>query len=211
MKLLCCCHTREAAVEHCVNTGPLPPASQSPFHGGHQEPAVCLWGLGSCVCRGRLSTLTWNRVALHKNSLTCLNLGETLIATLASNLLHYWSFRVSHVFYLKLLAPFIPVPDTWVWELCPQYSDSEDQEEATCPHAGHTAAAVGARMYIWSRRDGYKVWNSQVRMLPGARPCLHIYFFDHPIFWWYNYAYALIRITFPTGCGDKILLQPLLH
>ena len=59
------------------------------------------------------------------------------------------------------LAP--PPADSMVWEGCPSYPDSEEQEEAPCPRAGHTAAVVGTRMYVWSGRDGYKkVWNSQV-------------------------------------------------
>lgn len=49
------------------------------------------------------------------------------------------------------------------WEVCPGYPDSEEQEQAPCPRAGHAAAVVGTRMYVWSGRDGYKkVWNSQV-------------------------------------------------
>ena len=54
-------------------------------------------------------------------------------------------------------------PDSFTWEACPQYPDTEEQEEAPCPRAGHTAAVVGTRMYVWSGRDGYKkVWNNQV-------------------------------------------------
>lgn len=53
--------------------------------------------------------------------------------------------------------------DSFTWEACPQYPDTEEQEEAPCPRAGHTAAVVGTRMYVWSGRDGYKkVWNNQV-------------------------------------------------
>lgn len=48
------------------------------------------------------------------------------------------------------------------WELCPTYSDVEEQEDALGPRAGACAAVVGTRMYVWSGRDGYKkVWNNQ--------------------------------------------------
>ena len=53
--------------------------------------------------------------------------------------------------------------DSLTWEVCPSYPDTEDQTEAPCPRAGHTAAVVGTRMYVWSGRNGYKkVWNNQV-------------------------------------------------
>ena len=50
------------------------------------------------------------------------------------------------------------------WEETPEFVDKDDVEDAPCPRAGHTAAAVDTRLYIWSGRDGYKkVWNNQVR------------------------------------------------
>lgn len=53
--------------------------------------------------------------------------------------------------------------DSMTWELCPSYKEAEDSEEAPCPRAGHCAAVVGTRMYVWSGRDAYKrVWNTQV-------------------------------------------------
>ena len=49
------------------------------------------------------------------------------------------------------------------WELCPSYKEVEESDEAPCPRAGHCAAVVGTRMYVWSGRDAYKrVWNTQV-------------------------------------------------
>lgn len=52
------------------------------------------------------------------------------------------------------------------WELCPTHKEVEESEEAPCPRAGHCAAVVGTRMYIWSGRDAYKrVWNTQVKFL----------------------------------------------
>jgi host cell factor len=53
---------------------------------------------------------------------------------------------------------------TMKWEETPDFVDKDDVEDAPCPRAGHTAAAVDTRLYIWSGRDGYKkVWNNQVR------------------------------------------------
>lgn len=53
-----------------------------------------------------------------------------------------------------------PVAETYTWERMPDFSAETD---APCPRAGHAAAIVGTRMYVWSGRDGYKkVWNSQV-------------------------------------------------
>lgn len=50
------------------------------------------------------------------------------------------------------------------WEEVPDFPDTDDVEEVPCPRAGHTAAAVDTRVYVWSGRDGYKkVWNNQVR------------------------------------------------
>ena len=50
------------------------------------------------------------------------------------------------------------------WEEVPEFPDTDDVEEVPCPRAGHTAAAVDTRVYVWSGRDGYKkVWNNQVR------------------------------------------------
>lgn len=58
--------------------------------------------------------------------------------------------------------------DSMTWELCPTYKEVEDSEEAPCPRAGHCAAIVGTRMYIWSGRDAYKrVWNTQVLREPN--------------------------------------------
>ena len=53
--------------------------------------------------------------------------------------------------------------DTNTWEVCPPFPEKDDNEEVPCPRAGHTAAAVDTRMYVWSGRDGYKkLWNNQV-------------------------------------------------
>jgi len=47
--------------------------------------------------------------------------------------------------------------------VCPSFPEKDDNEEVPCPRAGHTAAAVDTRMYVWSGRDGYKkLWNNQV-------------------------------------------------
>lgn len=49
-----------------------------------------------------------------------------------------------------------------MWEDVPEFGE-EGGENCPCSRAGHTAAVVGTRMYIWSGRDGYKkVWNNQV-------------------------------------------------
>ncbi|MBN3312325.1 HCFC2 factor, partial [Atractosteus spatula] len=57
--------------------------------------------------------------------------------------------------------------DSMTWSCL--VSDADGQEEgkgAGCgprPRAGHCAATIGSRLYIWSGRDGYrKAWNSQV-------------------------------------------------
>jgi len=53
--------------------------------------------------------------------------------------------------------------DTCTWEVCPAFPEKDDNEDVPCPRAGHTAAAVDTRMYVWSGRDGYKkLWNNQV-------------------------------------------------
>lgn len=53
--------------------------------------------------------------------------------------------------------------ETNSWEVCPPFPEKDDNEEVPCPRAGHTAAAVDTRMYVWSGRDGYKkLWNNQV-------------------------------------------------
>ena len=50
------------------------------------------------------------------------------------------------------------------WEVCPSYTDEEEQDVAITPRAGACGAVVGTRMYVWSGRDGYKkVWNNQVQ------------------------------------------------
>lgn len=52
----------------------------------------------------------------------------------------------------------VRVTDTLAWE--PAIIEDYAQPK---PRAGHCAAAVGSRMYVWSGRDGYKkAWNSQV-------------------------------------------------
>lgn len=54
--------------------------------------------------------------------------------------------------------------DTFTWEEMPEFVD-DGGESCPCSRAGHTAAVVGTRMYVWSGRDGYKkVWNNQVRL-----------------------------------------------
>ena len=56
--------------------------------------------------------------------------------------------------------------DTNAWEVCPPFPEKDDNEEVPCPRAGHTAAAVDTRMYVWSGRDGYKkLWNNQVWLI----------------------------------------------
>ena len=55
---------------------------------------------------------------------------------------------------------YISHSDTYAWEPMPEFTGEGD---APCPRAGHAAAVVGTRIYVWSGRDGYKkVWNSQV-------------------------------------------------
>ena len=50
--------------------------------------------------------------------------------------------------------------------MCPPFPEKDDNEEVPCPRAGHTAAAVDTRMYVWSGRDGYKkLWNNQVWLI----------------------------------------------
>ena len=47
----------------------------------------------------------------------------------------------------------------------PSFPEDGD-DSCPCPRAGHTAAVVGTRMYVWSGRDGNKkVWNNQVVLL----------------------------------------------
>ena len=47
------------------------------------------------------------------------------------------------------------------WEEMPEFADGGDS--CPCSRAGHTAAVVGTRMYVWSGREGYKkMWNNQV-------------------------------------------------
>lgn len=61
--------------------------------------------------------------------------------------------------------------DTNTWEEMPEFAEDGD-ESYPCCRAGHTAAVVGTRMYVWSGRDGYKkVWNNQV--MTGAC-CLYL-------------------------------------
>lgn len=56
--------------------------------------------------------------------------------------------------------------DINAWEVCPPFPEKDDNEEVPCPRAGHTAAAVDTRMYVWSGRDGYKkLWNNQVWLI----------------------------------------------
>lgn len=52
--------------------------------------------------------------------------------------------------------------DTFTWEAVPDFP-TDNEEACPCPRAGHAAAVVGTRMYVWSGRDGYRrVWNNQV-------------------------------------------------
>ncbi len=75
------------------------------------------------------------------------------------------------------MLPCLPVTDTMSWQnLGPeQQDDIESQLQSQGPQsddlyasrprarAGHCAATVGSRLYIWSGRDGYrKSWNYQV-------------------------------------------------
>ncbi|OTF72803.1 Kelch domain containing Galactose oxidase-like protein [Euroglyphus maynei] len=51
--------------------------------------------------------------------------------------------------------------DTMHWE----FNSSEISDDVNVPRAraGHSAVAIGSRLYIWSGRDGYrKAWNNQV-------------------------------------------------
>lgn len=51
----------------------------------------------------------------------------------------------------------------YTWEPVPQLPAEGNDTDSPCPRAGHMAAVVGTRMYVWSGRDGYKkVWNNQV-------------------------------------------------
>ena len=54
--------------------------------------------------------------------------------------------------------------DNYTWEAMPDFpEESSATVDVPCPRAGHAAAVVGTRMYVWSGRDGYKkVWNNQV-------------------------------------------------
>ncbi len=82
------------------------------------------------------------------NQLAKLNLGERscTVPYLEPNM---------HVLY------FDPT-DTFTWEGVPDFP-SDSEESSPCPRAGHSAAVVGTRMYVWSGRDGYRrVWNNQV-------------------------------------------------
>ena len=63
--------------------------------------------------------------------------------------------------------------DTFAWEDVQECGADEGEgvESVPCGRAGHTAAIVGTRMYVWSGREGYKkVWNNQVR---GQGGCGH--------------------------------------
>ena len=67
--------------------------------------------------------------------------------------------ELKFIFEIMLWVLFSP-SDTYTWEPMPEFGGEGD---APCPRAGHAAAVVGTRIYIWSGRDGYKkVWNSQV-------------------------------------------------
>ena len=62
--------------------------------------------------------------------------------------------------------------DTFTWEAVPEFP-TDDEEACPCPRAGHSAAVVGTRMYVWSGRDGYRrVWNNQVWV------CVRVYLFN---------------------------------
>ena len=81
------------------------------------------------------------------------------------------NFQIYSVIIVHTLMPSMTVDmlsslaftfslDSYTWEPTPEFSGEGD---APCPRAGHAAAIVGTRIYIWSGRDGYKkVWNSQV-------------------------------------------------
>lgn len=76
------------------------------------------------------------------------------------------------------LLPGFPITDTMTWQnLGPEQHDDDieyqlqsqgpqtDDPYACRPRAraGHCAASVGSRLYVWSGRDGYrKSWNYQV-------------------------------------------------
>ena len=69
---------------------------------------------------------------------------------------HYACIRGACKFQIIPLT----LSDSYTWEPAPEFGGEGD---APCPRAGHAAAVVGTRIYIWSGRDGYKkVWNSQV-------------------------------------------------
>uniref|UniRef100_H3AEW0 Host cell factor C2 n=1 Tax=Latimeria chalumnae TaxID=7897 RepID=H3AEW0_LATCH len=53
--------------------------------------------------------------------------------------------------------------DTMEWTCLVSDSQADKRNSFPRPRAGHCAAAVGTRLYIWSGRDGYrKAWTSQV-------------------------------------------------
>lgn len=63
------------------------------------------------------------------------------------------------------------VSDNYTWEEMPQFAD-DGGESCPCSRAGHTAAVVGTRMYVWSGREGYKkMWNNQVGVIKCHSQC----------------------------------------
>ena len=63
--------------------------------------------------------------------------------------------------------------DTYTWEEMPEFPE-DNGDTCPCSRAGHTAAIVGTRMYVWSGRDGYKkVWNNQVHITLPLLSWLH--------------------------------------
>lgn len=64
----------------------------------------------------------------------------------------------------RTLNYILPLLENNTWEEMPEVPE-DGGDNCPCPRAGHTAAIVGTRMYVWSGRDGFKkVWNNQVYM-----------------------------------------------
>ena len=92
-----------------------------------------------------------------------------------------------HIKVTGLCSGF-PSIDTFTWEEIKDISTKDSKSEANgtpavlCGHAGHTAAVLGTRMYVWSGRIGYnrmckkkvgKVW-SEYSSPPPSPPNMHM-------------------------------------
>lgn len=81
------------------------------------------------------------------NTLACLNLGKKNI------------FKTRKILSLRIFFYFL---ESMTWE-----DLLLDTSEDNIPRAraGHCAAGIHSRLYVWSGRDGYrKAWNNQVRV-----------------------------------------------